>query len=128
MPEPRYFTPDNASIKRKTLCEPADPERLRLLRVEFPVAGRTFWHIHHDTQILIVVEGVGFYQHAQDKVARKIVAGDTVYIPAGEKHWHGAAPNSAMTHVVINGTQRGGETDWLEEVSDAEYLRVSTPH
>jgi quercetin dioxygenase-like cupin family protein len=85
--------------------------------VSFTPGARTFWHSHEKGQILIVVVGLGRIQSEGGPV-QELRAGDTVWIPAGERHWHGAAPDSAMTHLAIS----FGVTNWENPVDDADYL------
>ena len=84
--------------------------------VSFTPGARTFWHQHERGQILQIVAGRGLIQTDGQDV-EILRAGDTVWIPAGEKHWHGAAPDSFMTHTAIS----LGTTEWADPVSDAEY-------
>jgi 4-carboxymuconolactone decarboxylase len=88
--------------------------------VSFEAGARTAWHTHHRGQVLIVTEGVGRVQRWGDAV-EEIRPGDVVRIPPGVKHWHGAAPASAMTHIAIVEHQGGMSTTWMEKVSDAQY-------
>jgi quercetin dioxygenase-like cupin family protein len=85
--------------------------------VNFTPGARTFWHSHELGQILQVVAGRGLVQSAGGPV-RVLRAGDTVWVPAGESHWHGAAPDSFMTHTAIS----LGATQWADAVSDTDYL------
>jgi quercetin dioxygenase-like cupin family protein len=85
--------------------------------VNFTPGARTFWHSHELGQILQVVAGRGLIQSAGGPV-RVLRAGDTVWVPAGESHWHGAAPDSFMTHTAIS----LGATQWADAVSDTDYL------
>lgn len=87
--------------------------------VSFEPGGRTNWHRHTGTQILLIVEGTGRVQR-EGEPARGVTAGDAVSIAPGEKHWHGAAPDTAMTHVAIN---LGATTEWLEAVSEEDYQK-----
>jgi len=84
--------------------------------VTFEPGARTAWHAHPNGQILIVTAGLGRVQYAGGPV-EDIHPGDVVLIPAGEKHWHGASPGAAMTHVAINAPP----TTWMEKVSDEQY-------
>lgn len=88
--------------------------------VSFEAGARTAWHIHPRGQVLIVTEGVGRVQRS-GAPAEEIRPGDVVRIPPGVKHWHGAAPTSAMTHIAIVEHLDGGSTEWLEPVSDEQY-------
>ena len=96
--------------------------------VTFEPGCRNNWHIHHAEtgggQILIVTAGEGFYQE-WGKAARRLRKGDTVNIPAGVKHWHGAAPDSWFQHIALEVPGTGGRNEWLEPVDDAAYAAVS---
>jgi quercetin dioxygenase-like cupin family protein len=87
--------------------------------VNFTPGAHTFWHSHERGQILQVLAGRGLIQSAGEPV-RVLRAGDTVWVPPGESHWHGAAPDSFMTHTAIS----LGATEWADAVADADY---STP-
>jgi quercetin dioxygenase-like cupin family protein len=84
--------------------------------VTFEPSARTAWHTHPKGQILIVTAGLGRVQ-SEGKKIEEIRPGDVVLIPAGEKHWHGASPTAAMTHVAIN----EAPTNWMEKVTDQQY-------
>lgn len=88
--------------------------------VTFEPGARTAWHTHPLGQTLIVTAGAGRVQH-WDGPVQVIQAGDTVWIPPGVKHWHGAAPTTAMTHIAIAEAQEGKVVEWLEQVSEAQY-------
>jgi quercetin dioxygenase-like cupin family protein len=88
--------------------------------VTFEPGARTAWHTHPLGQTLIVTHGVGLVQHWDGDV-QEIRPGDTVWIPPGVKHWHGAAPTSGMTHIAISEQLDGKSVDWLEKVSDEQY-------
>jgi len=101
--------------------EPEDPSRLQAIRVTFAPGGRTNWHTHAVGQILYVLSGTGRYQLEGEEV-QEIFPGDTVIIPAEQRHWHGAAPDQMMCHLALSETDEAGAgTDWLESVSDADY-------
>jgi quercetin dioxygenase-like cupin family protein len=89
--------------------------------VNFTPCARTFWHYHEQGQILIVLAGRGLIQ-AEGGPVRVIRAGDTVWAPPGERHWHGASTESFMTHTAIS----IGVTTWSEEVSEDEYRTAPT--
>ena len=92
--------------------------------VVFEPGCRNNWHIHHKGgQILLVTGGNGWYQE-WGKPARKLKEGDVVNIPAGVKHWHGAARDSFFAHIAIAVPAEGAKNEWLEEVSDAEYNKL----
>ena len=104
---------------RPIVMTPA-PAKLRAMLVTFAPGGRTHWHSHELGQTLHVTEGIGRVQ-AEGGPLRVIRAGDTVWIPPGEKHWHGAAPDHPMTHMAMQESPDGKETHWLEGVSEADY-------
>jgi quercetin dioxygenase-like cupin family protein len=100
---------------------PASPPGARVFRVFFEPGARTNWHTHPEGQILYVVTGTGRAQ-TEDEEAVEIGAGDGVYFAPGEKHWHGAGPDTFMVHVAVNpATESDGGTDWMEPVTDEEY-------
>lgn len=88
--------------------------------VTFEPGARTAWHTHPLGQTLLVVSGLGLAQREHGPV-EEIRPGDVVWFPAGEKHWHGAAPACAMTHIAIAEALDGRSVDWLEPVSDEDY-------
>lgn len=96
---------------------------LRCGRVSFEPGARTAWHTHPLGQILHVLSGVGRVQRWGEP-AVAIQAGDTVHIPAGEKHWHGAGPQGVFVHLFIQQTDGQEDTVWLEQVTDEEYGRA----
>jgi quercetin dioxygenase-like cupin family protein len=102
------------------------PARLMALRVSFEPGARTNWHTHPLGQTLYVVSGVGRVQREGEPV-QQIRAGDTVWIAPGEKHWHGAAPDHAMTHIAMQEALDGSAATWLEPVSDADYVAAVSP-
>lgn len=96
------------------------PGRTGGARVIFQAGARTAWHSHPLGQILIVTEGIGRVQ-VEGGPVEEITSGDVVWIPAGKRHWHGAAPSSAMTHFAIAEMTGGKSVDWMEQVPDAAY-------
>jgi 4-carboxymuconolactone decarboxylase len=98
----------------------AAPARTSGATVTFERAARTAWHTHPLGQTLMVTAGVGRVQRWGDP-AEEIHPGDVVWIAPGQKHWHGAAPNSSMTHVAITEQLDGKTVEWMEKVSDAQY-------
>jgi quercetin dioxygenase-like cupin family protein len=96
------------------------PARLASNRVSFEPGARTAWHTHPLGQTLYVISGVGRVQALGGPV-REIRPGDVVWIPPGEKHWHGAAPNNAMTHIAMQEALDGSYVTWMEHVTDADY-------
>jgi quercetin dioxygenase-like cupin family protein len=100
------------------MLESSEPGGLRMLRVYFEPGGRTRWHTHSGEQILNIVAGRGLVQSWGEQRI-DVSAGDIVHFAPGEKHWHGARSDSFMVHIAV---ATGAETDWMEEVSEAEYL------
>ena len=96
------------------------PARLVVNRVSFEPGARTNWHTHPLGQTLYVLSGVGRFQ-TQGGSVREIRPGDVVWIPPGEKHWHGGAPTTGMTHLAMQEALDGNTADWMEPVTDAEY-------
>jgi quercetin dioxygenase-like cupin family protein len=88
--------------------------------VTFEPGARSAWHTHPAGQRLVVLSGVGLTQE-WGKAIEAIRPGDVVWCPPGVKHWHGAAPGTAMTHLAVTGTIDGKNVDWMEKVSDEEY-------
>ncbi|MDE2566612.1 MAG: carboxymuconolactone decarboxylase family protein [Burkholderiales bacterium] len=108
------------SAKVEMLYTPATPERTSAGSVSFMPGARTAWHTHPLGQALVVTAGAGRVQRDGGPV-EEIHVGDVVHIPPNTRHWHGAAPDSAMTHIAITEAQDGKSVDWLEKVSDAQY-------
>lgn len=96
------------------------PARISGARVLFEPGSRTAWHTHPFGQTLIVTAGTGRVQRWGEPVD-EIRQGDVVWIPPGQKHWHGAAPNSSMTHIAITEQIDGKTVDWMEKVSDTQF-------
>ena len=88
--------------------------------VTFEPGARSAWHTHPAGQRLVVVSGVGLTQE-WGKPVQEIRPGDVVVCPAGVKHWHGAAPTTAMTHLAMSGVLNGKTVEWMEKVSDDQY-------
>lgn len=96
------------------------PARVSSATVTFEPGARTAWHTHPLGQTLIVTFGVGRVQRWGGPI-EEIRPGDVVWIPPGEKHWHGAGPSIAMTHVAVQEALDGKPAEWLEHVTDAQY-------
>lgn len=109
-----------------TLVDAPAPARLRGASVTFEAGARTAWHTHPLGQTLIVTEGEGRAQTEGGPV-RALCPGDVVWFAPDEKHWHGAAPSTAMTHVALQEALDGSAVEWLEQVSDADYSVPPTP-
>lgn len=115
-----YFT---GSVRLDPLFDPGDEARAAGVSVTFEPGARTAWHTHPLGQTLIVTSGCGLVQR-EDGSIEEIQSGDVVWFPPEEKHWHGASPDNAMTHIAIH-EQLGGETvTWMEHVTDDEYHRT----
>ena len=113
-----YFT---GSVRIElALSKAAQPARVSGACVTFEPGARTAWHTHPLGQTLIVTSGCGWAQ-CEGAPKEEIRPGDVVWIPAGEKHWHGATATTAMTHIAIAEALDGTSVDWMEKVSDAQY-------
>jgi 4-carboxymuconolactone decarboxylase len=120
-----HFT---GSVRVVPLFQAHAPGRASCSLVTFEPGARTAWHTHPLGQILIVTAGTGGVQRWGDPV-EEIREGDVVWIPPGQKHWHGAAPGSSMAHIAIVEQLDGKAVEWMEKVSDARYgapLRADT--
>lgn len=119
---PRQAPAENftGSVRVEPLFEASAPARAFGARVTFEPGARTGWHVHPLGQILIVTSGVGRVQRWGDPV-EEIRQGDIVWTPPGQKHWHGASANSAMTHIAVTEQLDGKTVEWMEKVSDAQY-------
>jgi len=104
----------------QSLFEPPDPARIRCASVTFEPCARTAWHTHPLGQTLIVTSGLGWAQR-EDGPIQEIRPGDVVWFPPNEKHWHGAMPTSAMSHIAIQEALHGKVVEWLEHVTDQQY-------
>lgn len=112
-----YFT---GTVRLDPLVTAPAPARLRGLTVTFEPGARTAWHTHPLGQTLIVTAGLGRVQREGGPI-EQIRPGDTVWFEPGEKHWHGAAPDTAMTHIALQEELDGSAVTWLEHVTDAQY-------
>jgi quercetin dioxygenase-like cupin family protein len=112
-----YFT---GNVRIDPLSQAPAPARVSIASVTFEPGARTAWHSHPLGQTLIVTAGSGLVQSWQSS-SENIRPGDVVWIPPGEKHWHGAAPTTAMTHISIVEQLDGKSADWMEKVSDGQY-------
>ena len=99
-----------------------DPARVAGAIVTFEPGARTAWHTHPLGQTLIVTTGCGRVQRESGPI-ETIHPGDIVWFPPGEKHWHGAAPTTAMTHIAIAELLDGKAVNWMEKVTDEQYQR-----
>ena len=114
-----WFT---GTVHIKPLVQPNPPARVFSASVTFEPGARTAWHTHPLGQTLIVTAGCGWAQQ-WGKPIEEIRPGDVVWIPPGEKHWHGAAATTAMTHIAFQEQLDDKIVDWMEKVSDEQYRR-----
>ncbi|MRU16377.1 cupin domain-containing protein [Roseovarius sp. A21] len=112
-----YFT---GTVRIDPLFAAEDPGRASGAQVTFEPGARTAWHTHPAGQTLIVTFGRGRVQRDGGPV-EEIRQGDVVWFPAGEKHWHGAEPDTAMSHIAIQESINGSPVTWMEKVSDEDY-------
>ncbi|MBE9604308.1 cupin domain-containing protein [Acetobacteraceae bacterium H6797] len=114
---PDWFT---GTVRIDPLFDAGDPARVAGAAVTFEPGARTAWHTHPLGQTIIVTSGLGRAQREGGPI-EEIRPGDVVWFPPGEKHWHGASPSTAMTHIAVQEKLNGKNVDWLEHVSDAQY-------
>jgi quercetin dioxygenase-like cupin family protein len=112
-----WFT---GTVRIDPIIQASAPARVSAASVTFEPGARTAWHTHPLGQTLIVTAGCGRAQREGGPI-EEIRPGDVVWFAPGEKHWHGASPTTAMTHIAIQEVLNGKPVDWLEQVSDAQY-------
>jgi quercetin dioxygenase-like cupin family protein len=112
-----YFT---GTVRIDPLNTAPDPARVSMALVTFEPGARTAWHTHPLGQTLIVTAGYGRVQREGEPI-QEIRPGDVVWIAPGERHWHGAGPQTAMSHIAVQERQDGSPVTWLEHVTDAQY-------
>ena len=112
-----YFT---GTVRIDPLNQAEDPARVACATVTFEPGARTAWHTHPLGQTLIVTAGCGLTQRWGVPI-EWIRPGDVVWIPPGEKHWHGATPTTSLTHIAIHERLADRTVDWMEKVSDQQY-------
>ena len=112
-----WFT---GAVRIDPLFQAPDPALVQGASVTFEPGARTAWHTHPLGQTLIITAGRGWAQHWAGPV-EEVRPGDVVWFPPGEKHWHGATPATAMTHIAIQERLDGKVVDWMEQVSDEQY-------
>ena len=113
-----YFT---GAVRIDAPFQASAPGRVGGATVTFEPGARTAWHTHPLGQTLHITSGIGHVQSWGGPI-QKVRAGDTVWIPPGEKHWHGATPEHGMEHIAMQEAQNGEHVKWLEAVTDAQYL------
>ena len=116
-----YFT---GIVWQDPIIEASEPARVRALKVAFEPGARTAWHTHPLGQTLYVLSGVGL-MGLRNKTPQTINTGDTIWIPPGEEHWHGASATNSMTHIAIQEELNGSVAEWLEKVSEEQYAHKS---
>jgi quercetin dioxygenase-like cupin family protein len=114
-----WFT---GSVRIDPLLGAKEPSRVGAASVTFEPGARTAWHTHPLGQHLIITSGFGWVQ-VEGGPIHEVRPGDVVWFPPGVKHWHGASPENAMTHIAIQESKDGSPVDWLEKVSDEQYRR-----
>ena len=114
-----WFT---GTVRIDPLFQATEPARAAGNRVTFEPGARTAWHTHPLGQTLIVTSGCGWAQRWSGPI-EEIRPDDVVWFLPGEKHWHGATPTTAMTHIAIQEALNGKPVDWMEQVSDEQYRK-----
>jgi quercetin dioxygenase-like cupin family protein len=114
-----YFS---GSVRVEPVFQVGEPMRLNAGSVTFEPGARTAWHTHPLGQTLIITAGLGWVQTEGGQID-EVRPGDVVWFPPGEKHWHGATPTTAMTHIAVQESLNGKNVDWMEKVSDAQYIK-----
>lgn len=114
-----WFT---GAVRVDALFYAPDPALVQGVSVTFEPGARTAWHTHPLGQTLVVIAGVGLAQRWGGPI-EEIRPGDVVWFSPGEKHWHGATPTTAMTHIAVQERKEGKAVDWMEHVSDEQYQR-----
>jgi quercetin dioxygenase-like cupin family protein len=117
-----YFT---GMVRVDRLFSAPDPARVAGASVTFEPGARTAWHTHPLGQTLVVTAGCGWVQREGGSV-EEIRPGDVVWFSPGERHWHGATATTAMTHIAIQEALNGKVVDWMEKVTDEQYLAKSS--
>ena len=112
-----WFT---GTVRIDPLFQPPDPARVNGAMVTFEPGARTAWHTHPLGQTLLIVSGVGRVQREGGAI-EEVRPGDVVWFPPYLKHWHGASPTNAMSHIAIQEALDGRSVEWMEKVSDEEY-------
>ena len=112
-----YFT---GAVRVDPLFQAPDPARVSGGHVTFEPGARSAWHTHPLGQTLVITSGLGWVQREGGPI-EEVRPGDVVWFPPGLKHWHGATPTTAMTHIAIQESLNGKNVDWMEKVSDEQY-------
>jgi quercetin dioxygenase-like cupin family protein len=114
-----WFT---GTVRIDPLFQASAPARAAGASVTFEPGARTAWHIHPLGQTLIVTAGCGWVQQEGGPI-EEIHPGEVIWFPPGEKHWHGATPTTAMTHIAIQENLNGKVVEWMEKVTDDQYRK-----
>jgi quercetin dioxygenase-like cupin family protein len=109
-------------VRVEPLFEAPEPARVRGANVTFEAGARTAWHTHPLGQTLIITSGAGRVQREGGPI-EEVHPGDVVWFPPNEKHWHGATPTAAMSHIAVQEALDGKVVDWMEHVTDEEYQK-----
>ena len=117
-----WFT---GTVRVDPLFQAPTPARVGAAKVTFEPGARTAWHTHPLGQTLIVTDGLGLVQRDGGPI-EEIRPGDIVWFPPGERHWHGASPTNAMTHIAVQESLNGKAVDWMEHVTDEQYRRQAS--
>ena len=112
-----YFT---GTVWQDPILDAPEPANLRAVWVRFEPGARTAWHIHPLGQTIHITQGIAHVQSWGGPI-KEVRAGDTVFFAPNEKHWHGASPNIAMTHIAMQEAQNGSHVTWMEKVTDEQY-------
>lgn len=112
-----WFT---GSVRLDMMIPTKEPSQVSMANVTFEPGARTAWHTHPLGQHIIITAGVGWVQREGGPI-EEVRPGDVVWFPPGEKHWHGASPANAMTHIAVQEAQDGSPVEWLEHVTDEQY-------
>ena len=117
-----WFT---GTVWQDPIIEAPEPARVRALKVSFEPGARTAWHTHPLGQTLYLISGTGLVglRNEQPKIVN---AGDTVWIPPNEEHWHGATSTNSMSHIAVQEAMNGTVANWLEKVTDEDYYKLSS--
>jgi quercetin dioxygenase-like cupin family protein len=115
---PEWFT---GSVRIDPLFTAPSPARVACASVTFEPGARTAWHTHPLGQILVITSGAGWTQ-CEGEPVEEIRAGDVIFCPPDHRHWHGATPSTSMTHIAIQEALDGKLVEWMEHVTDAQYL------
>ena len=114
---PEYFT---GTVRMDPVVSGDDESAVKILLVTFEPGARTAWHTHPAGQSLHIVSGLGL-AGSEGQPVQVLRPGDTVWFAPGERHWHGASPDCAMTHLAVQTAVEGKTADWQEHVEDADY-------